>query len=452
MSVIPGMMAPEFQGMSIQSGTFSDCSLSTLLSKKSRALLFFFPLDFGHIAASELLEIEKIRKKLLGLGCRVAAISRDSVLSHEQFSLLSPECGGVYGINFPLIEDVSLEISRDYGMLNESYGHSFRGYFIVDPVGIVKGRVCCDLPVGIYAGDILEHVKKLVEAENKGLEDTAVLENNVDTTGSMLSSFQTSEGYYETNVLCPQDSPLYHSGVMQSPINIMLSVVEESDKLHQVTFKYTAPWETQANSEPQPTTVKNNGRGWEIPISGKWQAMVHGGPLDGQEYRLAEIQAHWGWSEHSVDGAFADGELHFVHYNNKYESEHVAHTHADGYCIVAVFMAKNSRYHNRELEEIAHVLPVIKERGRETTTSLPISLEGLLPISRSYFAYKGSLTIPDYRENVQWIVMEDPISLSPKALAAMKDLSFGSEHDKKITYNTRPQAPLHDRQVTRVCL
>ena len=49
------------------------------------------------------------------------------------------------------------------------------------------------------------------------------------------------------------------SGVMQSPINIMLSVVEESDKLHQVTFKYTAPWETQANSEPQPTTVKNNG-------------------------------------------------------------------------------------------------------------------------------------------------------------------------------------------------
>ena len=70
MSVIPGMMAPEFQGMSIQSGTFSDCSLSTLLSKKSWALLFFFPLDFGHIAASELLEIEKIRKKLLGLGCR----------------------------------------------------------------------------------------------------------------------------------------------------------------------------------------------------------------------------------------------------------------------------------------------------------------------------------------------------------------------------------------------
>ena len=53
---------------------------------------------------------------------------------------------------------------------------------------------------------------------------------------------------------------------------------------------------------------------------------------------------------------------------------------------------------------------------------------------------------------MQWIVMEDPISLSPKALAAMKDLSFGSEHDKKITYNTRPQAPLHDRQVTRVCL
>ena len=84
-------------------------------------------------------------------------------------------------------------------------------------------------------------------------------------------------------------------------------------------------------------------------------------------------------------------------YLYRYESEHVAHTHADGYCIVAVFMAKNSRYHNRELEEIAHVLPVIKERGRETTTSLPISLEGLLPISRSYFAYKGSLTIPDYR-------------------------------------------------------
>ena len=61
-------------------------------------------------------------------------------------------------------------------------------------------------------------------------------------------------------------------------------------------------------------------------------------------------------------------------YLYRYESEHVAHTHADGYCIVAVFMAKNSRYHNRELEEIAHVLPVIKEIGSDVVVSRPLSL------------------------------------------------------------------------------
>ena len=38
-------------------------------------------------------------------------VSRDSVVVHEQFERLSPSCGGVNGLSFHLLEDVSGDTS-----------------------------------------------------------------------------------------------------------------------------------------------------------------------------------------------------------------------------------------------------------------------------------------------------------------------------------------------------
>lgn len=45
---------------------------------------------------------------------RIIGVSRDSVLVHEQFTRLEASHGGVFGISFPLLEDVTGAISRKY--------------------------------------------------------------------------------------------------------------------------------------------------------------------------------------------------------------------------------------------------------------------------------------------------------------------------------------------------
>ena len=51
-------------------------------------------------------------------------------------------------INFPLLSDITHQISKDYGVYLEHLGHSLRGLFIIDDKGIVRQITMNDLPVG----------------------------------------------------------------------------------------------------------------------------------------------------------------------------------------------------------------------------------------------------------------------------------------------------------------
>ena len=63
----------------------------------------------------------------------------------------------------------------------------------------------------------------------------------------------------------------------------------------------------------------------------------------------------------------------------------------------------------------------------------------LLPASRSYFAYVGSLTSPPCTERARWVVMESPASLSPAQVAQIPNNG-----------NFRPLQPLGSRQVATI--
>ena len=60
------------------------------------------------------------------------------------------------------------------------------------------------------------------------------------------------------------------------------------------------------------------GFGWEIPVNEEWKATVKEGPLGHHTYRLFLLRALWGSSEHSIDGKFYQGELHFELFNTRY--------------------------------------------------------------------------------------------------------------------------------------
>ena len=162
-NVLPGVKAPSFGGVAWCNG-WSDISLSDNIAKKNWTILFFYPLDFGYITPSELMELENCRTELEGLKCNIVALSTDSAVTHEKFCSIQPRYGGVQGINFPLLEDVNGTIAEKYGVIRKNSGYTYRAYFIIDSNGVVRSRVVGDLPVGFGVNKIPSKVRNLQEA------------------------------------------------------------------------------------------------------------------------------------------------------------------------------------------------------------------------------------------------------------------------------------------------
>ena len=69
MSILPGTKAPWFSSVGFQDGNFLDISLSDFSADGKWLVLFFYPLDFGYITPSELMELESKRLVLEKMEC-----------------------------------------------------------------------------------------------------------------------------------------------------------------------------------------------------------------------------------------------------------------------------------------------------------------------------------------------------------------------------------------------
>src|SRR5215471_10621121 len=94
---------------------------------------------------------------------------------------------------------------------------------------------------------------------------------------------------------------------------------------------------------------------------------------------------------------------------------HLVHESADGrLAVIAVLMESGTQ--NDFLSGLWPDLPL--EAGRETALpDVTIDATALLPQSRAYFTYMGSLTKPPCSEGVLWLVMKTPVTISPAQLA-----------------------------------
>jgi len=110
-------------------------------------------------------------------------------------------------------------------------------------------------------------------------------------------------------------------------------------------------------------SVKNTGLYWQVAVPEALRACITGGPLGSQLYRLVSVQAHWGRSEHSLEGAHGAGELQLVHINSKYDIS-AANVHEDGLAIVSVLLERRGEASklNTELHKICRLLHLIKVR------------------------------------------------------------------------------------------
>jgi len=161
--------APDFCAKAVLAdGSIVDnFKLSENMGEKG-TVLFFYPLDFTFVCPSEIIafshRIEEFKKR----GVNVIGVSIDSQFSHFAWRETPVEKGGIGRINFPLVADLTKQISKDYDVLLEDAGVALRGSFLIDKDGIIRHAVINDLPLGRNIDEMLRMIDALHFFEENG--------------------------------------------------------------------------------------------------------------------------------------------------------------------------------------------------------------------------------------------------------------------------------------------
>ena len=98
-------------------------------------------------------KLEEFKKR----GAEVVGVSVDSQFSHFAWRETPVEKGGIGRINFPLVADITKQISRDYDvLLNDAV--ALRGSFLIDADGTIRHAVINDLPLGRNIDEMIRMV------------------------------------------------------------------------------------------------------------------------------------------------------------------------------------------------------------------------------------------------------------------------------------------------------
>ncbi|XP_055683832.1 peroxiredoxin [Lutzomyia longipalpis] len=158
--------APDFKGTAVVNGEFKEISLNDYKGKY--LVLFFYPLDFTFVCPTEIIAFSDRMSEFQKLNTEVVGVSVDSHFSHLAWTNLDRKAGGLGKLHYPLLADLTKDISRDYGVLLEQAGISLRGLFIIDPNGILRQITVNDLPVGRSVDETLRLIKAFQFVEKHG--------------------------------------------------------------------------------------------------------------------------------------------------------------------------------------------------------------------------------------------------------------------------------------------
>ncbi len=167
MNLLVTKNAPDFKATAVMpDNTFNDnFTLSSMAGKY--VVLFFYPLDFTFVCPSEIIAFDRKIPEFKRRNCEIIGVSVDSHFTHLAWKETPVERGGIGKIQFPLVADITKEISKAYGILfNEAV--SLRGLFLIDKQGIVRHCVINDLPLGRNVEEALRMVDALQFTEEFG--------------------------------------------------------------------------------------------------------------------------------------------------------------------------------------------------------------------------------------------------------------------------------------------
>jgi carbonic anhydrase len=216
------------------------------------------------------------------------------------------------------------------------------------------------------------------------------------------------------------DSITGQVGMKQSPIDIVPGNALAAS-FSKLLFKY----------KPTPLKIENTGHYVEVPYDPTSYLYVGSQPTD--VYKLVQFHFH-APSEHTINGVRYDAELHLVHTNAIGET-----------AVIGVLLSSS-----------AAGLPIFDTIMANSPTStgeieLPeeVNVFDLLPFRKGFYRYAGSLTTPACSESVQWFLMQDPVPITPGAVAKLHSVISLFPNYGGYQNNNRPVANQNGRSVLK---
>lgn len=208
MAVLVGKKAPVFQADAVVNGGefVENFSLTQFIGKKN-VVFFFYPLDFTFVCPTELHAFQNKLEEFKKRDTEVVGCSVDSKFSHWAWLNTPKDKGGIQGVQYPIVADLSKSIAENYDVLAGEYdvnddGNAvfngnpvaYRGLFLIDKAGVVRHQVVNDLPLGRSVDEALRMVDALNFTEEHGevcpadwKEGEDALNANADGIASYLS-------------------------------------------------------------------------------------------------------------------------------------------------------------------------------------------------------------------------------------------------------------------------
>ncbi len=183
MGVLVGKKAPLFEADAVINGGeyVEKFSLDQFIGKKYVVFLFY-PLDFTFVCPTELLAFQKRLEDFRSRDAEVVGCSVDSKYAHRAWLNTEIRDGGIKGVTFPLVSDLSKTIAENFEVLAGEYDYdedsdqsvfdgdavSYRGLFLIDKQGVVRHQLVNDLPLGRNVDEALRMIDALQHYEEHG--------------------------------------------------------------------------------------------------------------------------------------------------------------------------------------------------------------------------------------------------------------------------------------------
>ena len=182
MKAMIGKKAPHIDATAVVNGNqiVEHFSLDQYVGNKY-VVLFFYPLDFTFVCPTELHAFQEKLAEFEKRNVAVVGCSVDSEFSHFAWLQTDKNKGGIHGVTFPIISDLSKTISENYGVLASDYDYdddgnaistgtavAYRGLFLIDKEGNIRHYVINDLPLGRNVDEVLRMVDALQHFEEFG--------------------------------------------------------------------------------------------------------------------------------------------------------------------------------------------------------------------------------------------------------------------------------------------